>query len=61
MFTSPYLDEPIEKIALNTKMPGSLGDKMVAAASGEFEGRSSLHLFSMFGECYHAKEIYAQF
>ena len=34
MFTSPYLDSAIEKIALNTKMPGPLGDKMVAAASG---------------------------
>ncbi|XP_065056746.1 BTB/POZ domain-containing protein KCTD3-like isoform X2 [Rhopilema esculentum] len=34
VFTSPYLDSAIEKIALNTKMPGPLGDKMVAAASG---------------------------
>ena len=34
VFTSPYLDSPIEKIALNTKMPGTLGDKMVAVASG---------------------------
>ena len=34
VFTSPYMEESIEKIALNTKMPGSQGDKMVAVASG---------------------------
>ena len=45
MFTSPYLDEPIEKIALNTKMPGSLGDKMVAAASGGFAAQFISYIF----------------
>jgi len=34
IFTSPYLEDTVEKISLNAKIQGSLGDKMVAIASG---------------------------
>ena len=48
VFTSPYFDSLIEKIALNTKMPGPLGDKMVAAASGSYTNNKQSALIHAF-------------
>lgn len=34
VFTSPFLDETVEHLALNTRVTGHWGDKLVAASSG---------------------------
>lgn len=34
MFTSPFLDDTVERLALNTRVVGQWGDKLIAASSG---------------------------
>lgn len=34
IFSSPYLDSSVEKICLNVKMNGTLGNKAIAISSG---------------------------
>ncbi|XP_057316512.1 BTB/POZ domain-containing protein KCTD3-like [Hydractinia symbiolongicarpus] len=34
IFTTPYMEKSIEKISLNVKMPGALGNKLLAISSG---------------------------
>ena len=34
VFTSPFLDDTVEHLALNTRVVGQWGDKLVAASSG---------------------------
>lgn len=35
IFSSPYLDSSVEKICLNVKMNGTLGNKAIAISSGK--------------------------